>query len=115
MEPHQRLPVFLPKLRAALVHIGFSKEEADSVCNDIRAGRPPKPISTASHYHRAWVICDAMEDILTTLDDGSEGAAWCSQIAHRIFDYQDAFKAKHGYMPLDPGPIEQASGPVGTA
>jgi hypothetical protein len=56
-----------------------------------------------------------MEDILTTLDDGSEGAAWCSQIAHRIFDYQDAFKAKHGYMPLDPGPIEQASGPVGTA
>jgi hypothetical protein len=59
MEPHQRLPVFLPKLRAALVHIGFSKEEADSVCNDIRAGRPPKPISTASHYHRAWVICSA--------------------------------------------------------
>jgi hypothetical protein len=77
MEPHQRLTVFLPKLRAALVHIGFSKEEADSVCNDIRAGRPPKPISTASHYHRAWVICDAMEDILTTLDDGSEAAAWC--------------------------------------
>jgi hypothetical protein len=115
MESDQRLPVFLPRLHAALLHLGFSKSQANSVCHDIRAGNPPKPILNASQYHRAWAICDAMEDILTTLDDGSEAATWCSLIAHRIFDYQDAFKAKHGYMPLDPGPIEQVSGPVGRA
>jgi hypothetical protein len=115
MEAHQRLPVFLPKLYAALLHVGFPEKEADIVCDAISKGHPPGRIASASSYHRAWIVCDAMEDILTTVDDGSEAATWCMQLADRIFEYQDAFKAKHGYMPLDPSPIGQNTGPAGTA
>lgn len=115
MEPHQTLRAFLPKLRSALVRIGMSDEAAASVCNDIQKGNPPRAIDSASGYQRAWVICDEMQEILTTLDDGSEAAAWCTALAHRIFDYEDAYKAKHRHMPLNPGPPERTDGPIGTA
>jgi hypothetical protein len=115
MESHQRLHVFLPKLRIKLMRCGMSNARAGEVCNDILELNLPGPISTASAYQRAWVICDAMEEILTNLDDGSEAAAWCLALAHRIFEFEDSFRAKHGYMPLNPAPRDLTDGPTGNA
>ena len=115
LEPHQRLHAFLPKLRLALMRNGMSNEAAASVCNDIEEGNPPGVISTPDAYQRSWVICKAIEEILTTLDDGSGAAAWCSAIAHRILDFEDAYEAKHGHRPLNPGPPEWTDGPTGSA
>jgi hypothetical protein len=115
MESHQRLHVFLPKLRLALLRCGMSDEMVASVCGDILEANPPRTIPTAHAYQRAWVICDAMEGLLTTLDDGSEAAAWCTALAHRIFDFEDAFRAKHGHPPLNSGPPECTDGPHGRA
>ena len=54
-------------------------------------------LKTVEHYQIAWTACDTASDILTTLDDGSEAAAWCNALTHRIFDFEDAYKARHGH------------------
>ena len=115
MESHQRLHVFLPKLRIKLMRSGMSNARAAAVCNDILELNLPRPISTAHAYQQAWVICDAMEGILTNLDDGSEAAAWCMALAQRIFEFEDAFRTRHGYMPLNPAPQDLTDGPTGNA
>ena len=43
-----------------------------------------------------------MQEMLTTLDDGSEVAGWWTSLAQRIFDYEDAFKATFGRKPMNP-------------
>ena len=115
MEPHQRLHVFLPKLRLALVRRGLPNETAAAICDNILNGVAPSAIETQEGYREAWLICDAMEEILTTLDDGSEAAEWCTSLAHRIFGYEDQHKLKLGYLPLNAAPPERTDGPVGNA
>jgi hypothetical protein len=102
-------------LLAELRRSGLSKRAATTVCNDIADGEPPRRISTPEAYRKAWIICKAMEEVLTTLDDGSEAAVWCTALAYRIFDFEDAYKAKHGCKPLNPGGPEWTDGPTGSA
>jgi hypothetical protein len=115
MESHQRLHVFLARLRHALIGAGMSNEMAAAVCDDIRNGTPPRSISTANAYQGCWVIYDAMQEILTTLNGGSKATAWFKAIAHRIFDYEDCFRAKHGYAPLNARSAEYTEEPCGRA
>lgn len=115
MEPGQRLSVFLPKLHTVLVRKGVAEEEAAFICFSIGAGAHPRAITTLTEYQDAWVIVDAMEEILTTLDDGSEAAAWCTALAHRVRDFEVTHEAEHGYPPLNPGPPEMTDGPTGNA
>ena len=116
MEPNPPLDVLLPKLRAKLLENGLTPEHAATTCKAIQNGKKPRELKTAEEYQVAWTICDSMEDVLTTLDDVSEAAEWCTAIAHRIFSYEDAFKARHGYMPLHPGRQHgEWDGPAGTA
>ena len=115
MEPHQRLEVFLPKLLAALERKGLSEAAVVFAWKSVMAGSKQPPIKTVEHYQVAWTACDAASQILTTLDDGSEAAAWCSALTHRIFAFEDAYKAQHGHLPLSPGGPQEADGPMGNA
>jgi len=94
---------------------GISKEAAEFTCNAVRAGARQTAITTIEEYQEAWTICHAAEGILTTLDDGSEAAAWCASLAHAIIDFEDAYEAQHGRRPLNPGPPEWTEGPQGSA
>ncbi len=115
MEPHQRLEVFLPKLLTSLERKGLSEAAVVMAWKSVMAGPKQPPIKTVEHYQIAWAACDAASEILTTLDDGSEAAAWCSALTHRIFAFEDAYKAQHGHLPLSPGGPEATDGPTGTA
>ena len=114
MEAHQKLEVFLPKLRIKLIRSGMSEETASHICEAVRAGDKQPPITTVHQYHQAWAVCHIAEEILTTVDDGSEAAAWCTALAHSIFDFEDAHMKQHGYRPLNPGTAEYTDGPSGS-
>ena len=43
-----------------------------------------------------------MEDILTTLDDGSEAAAFCALLGQVVIDYEDSHRAEFGHWPRTP-------------
>ena len=115
MEPDQRLEIFLPRLLKALERKGLSEAAVVFAWKSVLAGAQQPPIKTVEHYQIAWSACDTASDILTTLDDGSEAAAWCSALTHRIFDFEDAYKVKHGHRPLSPGGPEETDGPTGSA
>jgi hypothetical protein len=70
MESHQRLDAFLPRLQTALVRSGMSEEEAAFTCSAVLAGACQPTIRTIREYQDAWIVCQAMEGILRTLDDG---------------------------------------------
>jgi hypothetical protein len=99
MEPHQRLDAFLPRLRVALVRSGMSEEEAAFTCSAFLVGARQPTIRTIREYRDAWTLCQAMEGILRTLDDGSEAAARCTVLSHAIIDFQDAYEEEHGHPP----------------
>jgi hypothetical protein len=115
MDPLQKLGVFLPKLHAELVRNGMSSEVAAFTCNAIRVGARPPIVATLEAYREAWIVCHAMQRILTTLDDGSEAAAWCVALAHALKDFENAYVKEHGHQPLNPGPPETTDGPKGRA
>ncbi len=96
MEPHQTLDALLPQLRTALVLRGMSNEAAAFTCNALRAGAQQQAITSLEEYQEARTVFGAMEEILTTLDDGSEAAAYCTALAHAIIDYEDAYAKQHG-------------------
>ena len=73
-------------------------------------GIAPK-IRTLAQYQDAWIVCRVAEDLLTALDDGSEAALWSSALAHRCFDFEDAYLAEHGHMPLSPAPQDMEGRP----
>jgi hypothetical protein len=115
MEPHQKLDVFLPRLRAELVRNGMSEEAAAFVCKAVLAGAQQPAITTLKEYQEAWTVCHAMEEILTTLDDGSEAAACCTAFAHATIDFEVAYVKQHGHQPLNASPPEITDGPKGSA
>ena len=115
MEPHQKLEIFLPRLLAALERKGLPEAAVVLTWKSVMAGAKQPPIKTVEHYQVAWTACDAASEILTTLDDGSEAAAWCSALTHRIFAFEDAYKVQHGHLPLSPGGPETTDGPTGSA
>ena len=80
MEPHQELSVFLPELKAGLIKNGMTEFEADFVYLSVAKRARSRKITSIREYQDAWLVCHTMEDILTTLDDGSEAAgfAHCS-------------------------------------
>ena len=110
----QTLTVFLAAFRAALLRQGLSREAADFICGAVRCGGIPPKIRTLAEYQDAWIACHAAEAILTGLDDGSEAALWCSALASSCFDFEDAYLAEHGHMPLSPAPRDM-EGPSGSA
>ena len=76
MEPHQELSVFLPEFKTGLIKNGMSEAEADFICLSVAKRARPRKITSILEYQDAWLVCHTMEDILTTLDDGSEAAAF---------------------------------------
>ena len=76
MHSHQRLHVFLPRLHAELVRNGMSRDTAKFTCKAMRAGAGPPIIKTLEDYRQGWILYHSMEDILTTMDEGSDAAAW---------------------------------------
>ena len=61
----------------------------------MRVGAQQQAITSPEEYREARTVCAAIEGILTTLDDGSEAAAWCTALAHAILDYEDAYVKMH--------------------
>jgi hypothetical protein len=114
MEPDQRLEVFLPKLRAELVRSGMAAEAADFICKGITVGAQQPPITTLEQYQDGWTVCYAAEGVLTTLEDGSEAAAWCKALAHALMEFEDAYILRYGHAPLHAGPPE-TEGQTGSA
>jgi hypothetical protein len=86
----------LPQLRTALVLNGMSADAAAFTCNAVQVGAQQQAITSLEEYREARTVCATMEEILTTLDDGSEVAAYCIALAHAIIDYEDAYVKKHG-------------------
>jgi hypothetical protein len=99
MESHQRLNAFLPRLQTALVRSGMSEEEAAFTCSAFLVGARQPTIRTIREYQDTWIVCQAMEGILRTLDDGSEAAARCTVLTHALIDFQDAYEEEHGHPP----------------
>ena len=114
MESPQTLAAFLPALREALLKQGLSVEAADFICETVKCGGTPPKIRTLAQYHDAWIVCHVAEDILTALDEDSEAALWCSALTYSCIDFEDAYLAEHGYMPLSPAPRDM-EGPSGSA
>jgi hypothetical protein len=111
MESHQRLDAFLPRLRTALVRSGMSEEEAAFTCSAFLVGAGQPTIRTIREYRDAWTVCQAMEGILRTLDDGSEAAAArCSVLTHALIDFQDAYEDEHGHPPAMAGAPQTKKG-----
>jgi hypothetical protein len=103
---------FASKLLAELRRAGLSADVAEFACKEALLGAAQSPLRSVSQYQQAWLICHAAEKVLNTLDDGSKPAAWCSSLAQAIIDFEDAYKLKHGHMPLSPAPRgwERSSG-----
>lgn len=115
MEPHQQLEVFLPALREGLRRKGIAEVIIASYEFDIRTRAQPRPLKTAGEYHDAWIACHVTMELLTNDQDGSEAADWHYALTHAVFDYEDAYVARHGCRPLNPGGPEWTEGPTGTA
>jgi hypothetical protein len=52
---------------------------------------------------------------LTTLDDGSEAAAFCTLLGQAVIDYEDAYHAEFGHWPLNAATPEMTYGQAGSA
>ena len=115
MEPHQKLRVFLPKLKAGLIKNGMAESEADFVCLSVAKRAQPRKITSMREYQDAWLVCDTMEEILTTLDDGSEAAAFCALLGQVVTDYEESYRAEFGYWPLNAATPEMTYGQTGSA
>jgi hypothetical protein len=115
MESHQELAVFLPEFKAGLIKNGMSEKEADFVCLSVVKRASPRKITCAREYQDAWLICNTLENILTTLDDGSEAAAFCMALAQVVIDYEDSYRAEFGYWPLNAATLEETYGQTGSA
>ena len=115
MEPHQELNVFLPELKAGLIKNGMSEAEADFVCLSVAKRARPRKITSVREYQDAWLICDTVENILTTLDDGSEAAAFCIALGQAVINYEDAYHAEFGHWPLNAATPEMTFGQTGSA
>ena len=111
--PHT-LASFLPALREALLKQGLSLEAAKFIYETVKCGGTSPKIRTVAQYQDAWVACHVAEDILTAIDDGSEAALWCSALTYSCFDFEDAYLAEHGYIPLSPASRDM-EGPSGSA
>jgi len=48
-------------------------------------------------------------------EDGSKLAAWSIALAQAVFDFEDAFKAEHGHLPLNAAGPDWIEGPQGNA
>lgn len=114
MEPHQELSVFLPEFKAGLIKRN-GEREADFVCLSVAMRAQPRKLTTMRDYQDAWLVCDTMENILTTLDDGSEAAAFCKALGQVVMDYEDAYCAEFGYWPLNAATPEETFGQTGSA
>ena len=53
--------------------------------------------------------------LLTTLDDGSEAAAFCTLLGQAVIDYEDACHAEFGHWPLNAATAEMTYGQTGSA
>jgi hypothetical protein len=115
MVPNPPLELFLPQLHGKLIKRGISPKRATSICQAILSGKKQRAIKTVEQYQEAWTVADASNEILTTIEDGSKLAAWSTEYNHALFDFEDAYFAKHGHMPLNPGPAEMTDGPTGRA
>ena len=115
MEPHQELDVFLPEFKAGLIKNGMTEAEADFVCLSVAKRASPRKITSMREYQDAWLVCHTMEDILTTLDDGSEAAAFCTLLGQVVIDYEDAYRAEFGHWPLNAADPEMTYGQTGSA
>jgi hypothetical protein len=115
MEPHQRLKLFVPKLREGLRREGIAERRIAAYEFHLKMGIRPGPLRNQKDYEDAWTACHVAMNILTNDEDGSEAAHWLRALTHRVFDYEDAFKASHGCQPLNPGGPEWVDGPTGTA
>jgi len=113
-EGPQTLAAFMAALREGLLKHGLSTAAADFMCETVRCGEPAPKIRTLAQYQEAWIACHVAEDILATLDDGSEASLWSSAVAHSCFDFEDSYLAEHGHMPLSPAPRDM-EGPSGSA
>ena len=115
MEPHQELSVFLPEFKTGLIKNGMSEAEADFVCLSVAKRARPRKITSVREYQDAWLICDTMENILTTLEDGSEAAAFCIALGQAVINYEDSYRAEFGYWPLNAACPEMTYGQTGSA
>ena len=115
METHQNLDIFLPTLREALQREGIAEDTIAAYELDVRTRAKPKPLKTSREYQDAWIACHVTMDILTNDRDGSEAADWHNALCHAVFDYEDAYEARHGCRPLNPGGPEWTDGPTGRA
>ena len=115
MEPHQELSEFLPKFKARLIKTGMTEAEADFICLSVAKRARPRKIASVREYQDAWLVCQTMEDILTTLDDGSEAAAFCASLGQVVIDYEDSYHAEFGHWPLNAASLEMTDGQTGSA
>ena len=115
MEPHQELGEFLPEFKAGLIKNGMTEAEADFICLSVAKRARPRKIVSVREYQDAWVICDTMENILTTLDDGSEAAAFCMALGQAVIGYEKSYRAEFGYRPLNAASPEMTYGQTGSA
>ena len=98
MGSHQRLCVFLPRLRLALGRHGIPLEEARAICDGILAGAPPQPLSTLNDYWRGRAIAAAMESLITTIDHTSQAATWNTALCQRLFVFEDVYAEDNGTL-----------------
>jgi hypothetical protein len=56
-------------------------------------------IETVKEYQQAWIICQAVEEVLTAEDDNSEAGQWHTRFAHAVTDFEDTYKAQYGHYP----------------
>jgi hypothetical protein len=109
MKPHQQLEVFLPKLRKGIAEVIIASYEFD-----IRTRAQPRPLRHPENIKTPGLLHVTME-LLTNDQDGSEAADWHNALTHAIFDYGDAYVARHGCRPLNPGGPDWTEGPTGRA
>ena len=109
------LEIFLRELHAKLIENGIAPKRAVRICNTIRSGKKQPTLLSVEDYQEAWIVSDTSSEILTTLEDGSKLAAWSIALAQAVFDFEDAFKAEHGHLPLNAAGPDWIDGPQGNA
>jgi hypothetical protein len=115
MEPHQELAGFLPEFKAGLIKNGMPEKEADFVCLSVVKRSRPWKIRSEREYRDAWLICQTMGDVLTTLDGGSEAAAFFKALMQVVIDYEFSYHATFGYWPVNAAAREMTFGQSGSA
>ena len=101
--------------KAGLIKNGTSENETDFVCISVAMRTHPRKITSIREYQDAWLVCHTMEDILTTLDDGSEAAAFCVLLGQVVIDYEDSYRAEFSHWPLNASTPEMTYGQTGSA